>query len=252
MTTTRFPKALTGLDCNQCAGTVDFDFSFAYQPIVDLRQRRVWGYEALVRGRHGESAASVLSRVNDCNRYAFDQRCRVKAIHLAAALGLQQVLSINFLPNAVYEPAHCLRSTLEAARQARFPADRIMFEVAESERVPQPEHLTRIFAYYRRLGFITALDDFGSGHSGLTLLSCFVPALIKIDMALIRDIPTHRAKQVIVTALLDICQQLGIEVLAEGIETAAELAWLEERGVRLIQGYYFARPGFECLPHVSL
>ena len=250
--TSRFPQSLTGFDCKQCASPLDFDFSFAFQPIVDLRQGRIWGYEALVRGRHGESATSVLSLVNDNNRYAFDQLCRVKAITLAAALGLRQILSINFLPNAVYEPAHCIRSTLEAARQAGFPADRIMFEVAESERVPQPGHLTRIFEYYRSQGFITALDDFGSGHSGLTLLSCFLPTIIKIDMALIRDIPSNRAKQVIVTALLDICQQLDIKVLAEGIETAEELAWLEDRGVRLIQGYYFARPGFECLHHVSL
>lgn len=248
----RFSKQPTALDCNQCAGQLDFDFSFAYQPIVDLQKLQVWGYEALVRGGQGEPALDVLSLVNDSNRYAFDQACRVRAIDLAAALGLQQRLSINFLPYAVYQPAHCIRSTLEAARRARFPPERIMFEVAETEPVDDPEHLTRIFDYYRGQGFITALDDFGSGYAGLTLLSRFVPALIKIDMALVRDIPTHRAKQVIVTALLDMCLQLGITVLAEGVETAEEMQWFVDRGVHLMQGYYFARPGFACLPHVSL
>ncbi|SFX67333.1 EAL domain-containing protein [Marinospirillum alkaliphilum] len=248
---TQFPEELTGFDCKQCAGKLDFDFSFAYQPIVDLQAGQIWGYEALVRGLQGESAFQVLARVNDSNRYAFDQACRVKAISLAAELGLQQILSINFLPNAVYEPAHCIRSTLAAAERVGFPTERIMFEITESEQVHDPEHLTRIFRYYSEQGFITALDDFGAGHAGLTLLARFVPGLMKIDMELVRDIPTHRAKQVIVTALINICRELNITLLAEGVETAAEKDWFLEREVYLMQGYHFARPGFQCLPTVS-
>jgi EAL domain-containing protein (putative c-di-GMP-specific phosphodiesterase class I) len=248
---THFPPELTGFDCKQCANTLDFDFTFAYQPIVDLQAGQIWGYEALVRGLQGESAYRVLSRVNDSNRYAFDQACRVKAISLAAELGLQQILSINFLPNAVYEPAHCIRSTLAAAERVGFPTERIMFEITESEQVHDPEHLTRIFRYYSEQGFLTALDDFGAGHAGLTLLARFVPGLMKIDMELVRDIPTHRAKQVIVTALINICRELNITLLAEGVETAAEKDWFLEREVYLMQGYHFARPGFQCLPIVS-
>ena len=98
-----------------------------------------------MRGPNGESAYSVLSQVNDDNRYAFDQACRVKAIRLASRLQLDKVLSINFLPNAVYEPAHCIRSTLAAAKETGFPIENLMFEIVESEQVYDRTHLTNIF-----------------------------------------------------------------------------------------------------------
>lgn len=92
-----------------------------FQPILDLHTGRPYAYEALVRGLQGESAATVLSLVNDGNRYQFDQSCRIKAIELASSLGLQDLpdckLSINFLPNAVYQPAACIQATLKTARQ---------------------------------------------------------------------------------------------------------------------------------------
>lgn len=77
----------------------------AFQPIVDVRSQAVFAYEALVRGLDGSSASQILSQVNDDNRYQFDQACRVKAVSLAARLGIACHVSINFLPNAVYEPA---------------------------------------------------------------------------------------------------------------------------------------------------
>lgn len=234
--------------CNGCRQPLEFDFTFAFQPIVDVGDRSVFGYEALVRGVNGEGAGQVLAQVNEGNRYAFDQACRVKAIALATRLGLEQKLSINFLPNAVYSPEHCIRSTLNAAREYGLPLEQIMFEITESERVHDTAHLTRIFEHYRAQGFITALDDFGAGHAGLNLLAGFTPHLLKLDMELVRDIDHHDVKQVIVEGLLDICAKLGITVLAEGIETPAELAFFRARGVRLMQGYLFARPGFESLP----
>src|SRR5689334_15201722 len=107
--------------CEGCKTTLDFDLSMAFQPIVDVAQRSIFAYEALVRGTDGAGAASILSRVTDDNRYAFDQRCRVRAVELAASLGMTTKLSINFMPNAVYEPTRCLRTTLEAARTNNFP-----------------------------------------------------------------------------------------------------------------------------------
>lgn len=243
------PQTLPG--CAGCQLPLDFDFTFAFQPIVELSSGEIYGYEALVRGVDGAGAFSVLSKVNDENRYAFDQACRVKAIALAARLGMKQVLSINFLPNAVYEPAHCIRSTLQAAREHGFPIDRIMFEITESERVHDANHLTRIFEYYRQQGFITALDDFGAGHAGLNLMASFIPHTLKLDMELVRDIDGSRVKQIIVGGLIDICNQLDIRILAEGVETAAEMEYFLQHGVTLMQGYYFAKPGFECLPKVD-
>ncbi|AHF00529.1 diguanylate phosphodiesterase [Thiomicrospira aerophila AL3] len=247
---THFPVETILSGCKQCHKPLGFEFSFAFQPIVDDQVHCVFGYEALVRGCQGQGASEVLSKINDGNRYVFDQACRVKAIQLASELQLDKMLSINFLPNAVYEPAHCIRSTLDAAEQFAFPTERLMFEITESEYVADVKHMTRIFSEYKAQGFTTALDDFGAGHAGLNLLASFVPDIIKIDMELVRGIDSNPVKQSIARGVVQICNDLGIRVLAEGLETAEEVAFYQDLGVSLMQGYYFAKPGFEYLPAV--
>jgi EAL domain-containing protein (putative c-di-GMP-specific phosphodiesterase class I) len=245
------------VSCSGCqdGAPLDFEFSMAFQPIFDVTAERVWGHEALIRGLAGEGAFTMLSRVRPEQKYRFDQACRVKAIELAARLFPAEEhlhLSINFMPNAVYEPAACLRATLSAARRCGFPTEGIMFEFTEDEQVTDPGHLRRIIAEYRRQGFLTAIDDFGAGYAGLGLLADFQSDLIKIDMKLVRGIDADRARQVIVSGIVRIARQLGIIVLAEGVETAAEFETLRQVGVRLFQGYYLARPTFEALAAVSL
>ncbi|ROL71104.1 diguanylate phosphodiesterase [Pseudomonas chlororaphis] len=251
---TDFPTALTSPNarCEGCQQSqpLGFDFSFAYQPIVDLRDQSIFAHEALVRGPHGEGALTVLNQVDDHNRYRFDQRCRTQAIAGAVQLGMPHHLSINFMPNAVYRPELCIRSTLEAARTHNFPLDRLIFETLESEHVDNHRHLTHILREYREFGFKTAIDDFGAGHSGLNLLADFQPDLIKLDMALIRDVDQDRVRQVIVRGIVTICAELGITVIAEGIESAGERDFLADCGIFLMQGYWFARPAFNALAEV--
>ena len=238
----------------QNGAKLDFDFSMAFQPIYDAVEMRTWGYEALVRGLNGEGAGAVISRVSEDTKYRFDQACRVKAIDLAARLfptGESLMLSINFLPGAVYEPSACLRATLAAARKSSFPREAIMFEFTENESVRDTHHLQSIIAEYRRQGFITAIDDFGAGHAGLGLLADFQPDLIKLDMDLIRGIESSRARQAILCGVLQIARDLDIQVLAEGVETEAEFMTLKAGGVRLFQGYWFAKPAFQALPAIS-
>jgi EAL domain-containing protein (putative c-di-GMP-specific phosphodiesterase class I) len=226
----------------------------AFQPILDADAGQVWGYEALIRGTAGEGAGTVLSRVGPEQKYRFDQACRVKALELAARLypvGEAKRLSINFLPNAVYEPAACLRATLASARKHAFPQSSIMFEFTENELIHDTAHLQAIITEYRRQGFITAIDDFGAGYAGLGLLADFQPDLIKLDMHLIRGIDTSRARQSIIAGLMHVARELEIEVLAEGIETEAEFLMLKAAGVRLFQGYWFAKPAFEALPTLN-
>ncbi|MDY0835675.1 S6 modification regulatory phosphodiesterase RimA [Pseudomonas sp. SED1] len=252
---TDFPVSLTSPK-HGCAGCqqsepLGFEFAFAYQPIVDLRDQSIFAHEALVRGVNGEGALSVLDQVSDSNRYRFDQQCRTKAIATASTLGMQTYLSINFMPNAVYRPELCIRSTLEAAREHNFPLDRLIFETLESEHVDNYRHLTNILREYREFGFKTAIDDFGAGYSGLNLLADFQPDLIKLDMALIRDVDSDRVRQVIVRGIVTICEQLGVTVIAEGIESAGERDFLADCGIFLMQGYWFAKPSFKALAEVS-
>ena len=238
--------------CRKCQDRppLDFDFSMAFQPIVDVRTQQVYAYEALVRAQAGGSAAEVLDRVNDDNRYFFDQTCRVKAVELAARLGLTARLSINFMPNAVYEAATCIRATLLAAQQYGFPTRQLVFEITENERLVEKEHLKCIIKEYKRQGFKAAIDDFGAGYSGLNLLAEFQPDLIKLDMDLTRHIDSDQVRQAIVRGILGVCQALQIEVVAEGIETVAEFETLRGMGVPYMQGYLFARPAYEKLPAV--
>ncbi len=239
----------SSVGCHKCkeGQELGFDIVFAYQPIVDLRARSIYAHEALVRGPNGESAYSVLSQVTDATRYSFDQACRVQAIKGGAELGLKELLSINFLPNAVYQPAACIRSTFEAAQRYQFPIERIIFEVTEGERVQDRPHLVNIFREYRRFGFHTAIDDFGAGYAGLSLLSDYQPDIIKIDMELVRDIDTSKPKQAIVNGIVAICAALDVRVLAEGIETKAERDFLRDSGIDLMQGYFFCKPAFRAI-----
>ena len=240
------------MSCQACRGGATFDLpiTMAFQPILHLGSRTVYAYEALLRGKDGASAGSILSTVTDRTRYAFDQRCRVTAIEAAHAVNLARdgaMLSINFLPNAVYEPMACIRLTLDTAERTGFPVDKIMFEFTEAEYL-NTDHVLKILRTYRTLGFKTAIDDFGAGFAGLELLSRFQPDIVKMDMALVRGIDQSMVKQKIMSHTLAMLADLGVQVVCEGIETAAESETLAAMGVDLMQGYYFAMPVVETLP----
>ncbi|MBC7413913.1 MAG: EAL domain-containing protein [Herminiimonas sp.] len=242
------PLPLQGkcVQCKNSAGTM-FEFDHAFQPIVDVSMRNIFGHEALVRGPSGEDARSVLSQVDDGNRYAFDQACRVSAIRGAAQLAMPGMLSINFMPNAVYRPEACIQTTLTAAREFGFPIENIIFETTENEKVIDKKFLIEILSEYKRFGFRTAIDDFGAGYAGLDLLADFQPDIIKIDMELVRGIDSNRARQIIVNSVLDMCTLLDIEIIAEGIETHEEYRCLADLGIAYMQGFYFSRPQFRAL-----
>jgi EAL domain-containing protein (putative c-di-GMP-specific phosphodiesterase class I) len=250
-------QPLPAIDCHGCRqeASLPFDFTIAFQPIVDLAKGEVFAHEALVRGTEQQSAASVLGQVNDENKYAFDRECRVRAIEMTAALsppGKPSRVSINFIPGAIYEPKNCIRRTLEAAERVRMPLANIIFEVTENERVSNRQHLINIFREYRRSGLRTAIDDFGAGHAGLTLLAAFQPDLLKLDMELIRDIDQRAASRRIVRAVAEVCRDLGIAVIAEGIETLAECSVLLDLGIELFQGFLFAKPSFKSFATPTL
>jgi EAL domain-containing protein (putative c-di-GMP-specific phosphodiesterase class I) len=234
--------------CDACKqGQEIFPFTMAFQPIIDIVAQRIDSHEALVRGPNGEGAAHVLGQVNEGNVYAFDQACRVRAIELAAKLSLDRNLSINFLPNAVYEPAGCIRSTLAAATRTGFPLDRLIFEIVEHESIADTAHLNAIVTEYRRHGFRIALDDFGTAYSGLLRLAEIRPDIVKIDRALVAGCDKDQTRYGILRHITALCGELGIKLVAEGIERREEAEALRSLGARFMQGYYFAKPQFEAL-----
>ena len=247
------PESTQRAGCARCANApeLDFDIRMAYQPIIDVEARRIFAHEALVRGPNNESAAAVFERVNEANQYRFDQNCRVAAIEGATELGMDTCLAINFLPNAVYQAATCIQVTMRAAESFGFPLERILFEVSERELVIDRAHLRSILDYYRKRGFLTAIDDFGAGHSGLNLLADFVPDYVKLDMQLVQGIDANATRRAIVRGLVVMTAELGVRLIAEGVETRAEFETLRELGIELFQGFYFARPAFRALARVD-
>ncbi|MBB3899153.1 EAL domain-containing protein [Roseococcus suduntuyensis] len=224
-----------------------FPFTMAFQPVVDLEEQRIEAHEALVRGPEGEGAATVLAQLTPQNLYAFDQACRVKAIELAARLGLQGRLNINFLPNAVYQPRACIQVSLQAARRHGFPIDRLTFEFTENERVQDPAHTRSIIEEYRRQGFQIALDDFGTGYSGLARLAELRPDILKLDRRVIQDCDRDPVRLAIIRSLVTMARDIGVKLVAEGVEREGEMEVLRAAGMRYMQGFHFARPVFEGL-----
>ncbi|WP_447553894.1 EAL domain-containing protein [Vreelandella sp. EE22] len=233
--------------CNRCDGELPFEFTMAFQPIVDISKAQVVAFEALVRGVNGESAWGIISQVTDDLLYRFDQACRVKAIEMASELGMKTDLSINFLPNAVYEPYACIQATLEVSQRVGWPAERLVFEITETERVSDRQHLANIIDAYKNMGFKTAIDDFGNGYANLDLLTDLAPDRLKIDREIVMNCDQDPRRQALLKAVITLGRELDITLIAEGIETHAEALWLARAGITRQQGFFYAKPAINSL-----
>jgi len=227
-----------------------------FQPIVSLPNLEIVAYECLSRGVKSDGSLMPpyllfkLAVENDL-LFFLDRLCRENALKSAAVKKITADIFINFIPTSIYVPETCLQSTMHWARQLEYDPSRIVFEVVESHQVEDLKHLRSILDFYRDKGFRTALDDIGSGHTNLATLAALGADLIKIDMEIIRGIDKDPVKQSIFGALATIAHENGIKVLAEGVETCEELAYVRENGAELAQGYLFAKPAAEPVRRVE-
>lgn len=219
-----------------------------FQPIVDAHDpEHVFAYECLSRGVQPSGELIYPDRLYGTARAAnllfhLDRAARLRAIASAVEHKVSTKIFINFNPLSIYDPAFCLQSTVKAIDQAPLSNDQFVFEVVESDRVEDVQHLQRVLDYFRQAGFQVALDDVGSGYSSLNLLSKLKPDYVKLDMELIRDADHDPYKAQIATKVLELARGVGLRTIAEGIETEAEWRWLRDHGANYLQGYYFARP----------
>ncbi len=225
-----------------------------FQPIMlAASPTSLYGHEALLRGISTEgdviSPRLLFESAHDAGLlFQLDLAARLSAIRSAHAHGLHGKLFVNFAPTAIYDPASCLRSTVAAIDQTSIQRSDVVFEIVETERAHDPKHLRNILDYYRGAGFRVALDDVGAGYSSLNLIHELRPDLLKLDMELIRNVDQDPYKGRLVANLLDVAQALGIDTLAEGVETEGELAWVVEHGATYVQGFLLARPAPAPLP----
>lgn len=223
-------------------------FTSWFQPIVHINDTsKIFGYEALFRGVDEQQNLVMPGVVLELAIEAgllpqLDRVARLSAIAAARHHQLDGRIFINFAPTSLYDPIACLRSTVEAIDAAGIAHDRVVFEVVESDNPQDLDHLKAILTYYREAGFLIALDDLGSGYSGLNLLHQLRPDLIKLDMELIRDVHQDPYKAAITQKILEIAHKLNIQTVAEGIECIEEWDWLRSHGATFAQGYLIAKP----------
>lgn len=219
-----------------------------FQPIVHAEAPdRIYGHEALLRGVAPDGTFVSPGQLFDTARgagllFQLDLAARRSAIAASVQHALQGALFVNFAPTAIYDPQACLRSTVAAIDKGGMARDQVVFELVETERAHDASHLRRILDYYRGAGFRIALDDVGAGYSSLNLIHLLRPDILKLDMELIRDVDKDPYKARIAANLLNVATSLGIDALAEGIETPGELDWVREHGAKYVQGYLIARP----------
>jgi EAL domain-containing protein (putative c-di-GMP-specific phosphodiesterase class I) len=213
----------------------------AFQPIVSWSRRSTFAYEALVRNEEPTlhsppdlfEAAERLGRLQDLGRTVRDRVARTLDEQPTSALLFVNLHAMELADDSLLEPG---------APLSRH-AERVVLEVTERAPLEQIRDVTARVGQLRALGYRIAVDDLGAGYAGLTSFAHLEPEVVKVDMSLIRGIDQSRMKQKLLGSIVSLCRDLGIEIIAEGIETEAERDALVRVGGDLCQGYLFARPG---------
>jgi len=212
----------------------------AFQPIVGWREQRVFGYEALLRSDEPLmknpaeilDAAERLGRIHELGRAV---RACVAAAAPQAPEGVK--LFVNL---------HSADLNDEELYSADAPlskiAGRVVLEVTERASLYGVKNIAACVAKLKALGFQIAIDDLGAGYAGLTSFTQLEPEVAKLDMSLVRGVDADSRRQSIVRSMRKLCDDLGMMVIAEGVETPEERDMLVELGCDLLQGYLFARP----------
>lgn len=228
----------------------DYSHQFAFQPIIDTETRSICSLEALLRGKNGESPEKILQSLNETQRYKLDVDSKRAAISMFADFDCDTTLSINLLPKSLVTYPEIVAQLRHQAESLSIDPSRITFEVTEQEAIESCKSFIDVVNEIRSNGMRLAFDDFGAGYAGMSLLADFQPHKIKIDKKIVDGIASNGPRQAIVCAIMQFSLRLGIEVIAEGVESFNDLEWLKSVGVRYFQGYYFAKPGLMNIPDV--
>jgi EAL domain-containing protein (putative c-di-GMP-specific phosphodiesterase class I) len=213
----------------------------AFQPIVDGKSRGILGYEALMRS--GETslphpgavlgAAERLERLPDLGR-----RVRTLSAEAFRAAPPAALLFVNLhTRDLLDEELYGVDTPLALI------ADRVVLEITERAALDDVHDVVGRTHRLRQMGFRIAIDDLGAGYAGLSSIAALEPEFVKLDMSLVRDVHKSSVRQRLIQSIAGLCGELGMNVLAEGIETSEERDTVRGLGCDLLQGYFFAKPG---------
>lgn len=229
------------------------DLTMAFQPIFDLEaEGYVYAYEALLRRWDGGTAASRLNDGHDVERKRLDAACRAQAMELALEQNLKASLSVNASPSALTDKKYGLEETCNQARQLGFPFSGLIVEVTENERIEDLSYFSEYINEFRKDGIRIAIDDFGSGYSGLSVLSGFLPDIVKLDKGLVKGFDRDKCRQILVTGIKRLCDDLDLGLVAEGVETPKQLEKLTDLGIKKFQGNGLSEPILSQAPACDL
>jgi len=213
--------------------------AMAYQPIVAWSQRRVYAYEALVRSTEASLAnpGALFDAAERTNRLRELGRVIRGSVARAGGEG-SGMLFVNLHPMDLDD-----EELLSRDAPLSQIADRVVLEITERASLGMVPNVRSRVDSLRKLGYRIAVDDLGAGYAGLTTFTLLQPDFVKLDMSLVRDIDADTTRQRVVGTMTSLCRELGMSVVAEGIETVAERDTVLTLGCDLLQGYLFARPG---------
>ena len=237
----------------------DGSFQTFFQPIIDLQAEKnpIFAYECLLRPiKDGELLPPypLFEFARNANLHNYlDQKARESSI-ISSSHKLKDDVKvfINFLPSSIYNPEFCLRHTFQIVEKYNVSPENLVFEVVESEKIQDLDHLQNIFRTYKNSGMQVALDDVGAGYSTLDVLEALQPDYVKIDRDYVSFCDEVEDKQLFLQDVMAISRKLGVKVLAEGIERKEELEFCRGLGIHYAQGYYIGKPSEEPLKEEDL
>ncbi len=222
------------------------DILTLYQPIVDLRNERPIGYEALSRGNAGSAFQSADTLFDSAIKHhllvELDRICRTRGLRFSRKLPQTAKVFVNTLPATIRDPEFQGKSLIRLLDQSGLTPDRIVIEITEKLVIDNLSLFQDAMSYFTDLGMSFAVDDVGSGHSGLETIAKLKPSYLKLDMALVSGVHASTINRDILKGICSVGRSIGARVIAEGIESPEELRALKAIGIEYGQGYLLGRP----------
>jgi EAL domain-containing protein (putative c-di-GMP-specific phosphodiesterase class I) len=217
-----------------------------YQPIVNMQDGKPMGYEALARGGPGTAFQSADELFDAAVRHhlvvELDRVCRKRALFFSDSIPPAAKIFINTLPATIRDPEFQGQHLIESLELVGVNPRRIVMEITEKLVIENLSLFQDAVTYFTDLGMSLAVDDVGTGYSGLETIAKLRPSYLKIDMSLVRDIHASKVNQEILKAIILIARGVGAKVIAEGIQVAEEFKTLQALGIDYGQGYLLGRP----------
>lgn len=231
--------------------------SVVYQPIVDLRSGDILGWESLARGPKESNFRSPLVLFDFAEEAGFlfslEKACRELAIKNLGEFPAGRKLFLNIHPRTLTDPNFSSGETLRLLQRFGLSPNDVVFEITERHSITEFTLFHRTLEHYRKQGYLVAIDDVGTGYSGLSSIAEIRPEFMKVDMSFIKGIDTNPVKRALLETMVAFADKIGCGIVAEGIETESELSSVMAMGVHYGQGFYLARPAFpKPVPSLSM